>query len=101
MSDPSDSYHKRLVLEITSLPMSESVFARLKQRKLVQWSVAYLAGSWVVLEVVRRSCGRRALRGEGLGFRPVVDLQGRHPSELPRGRRGQAEPVREACRGQP
>lgn len=29
-----------------------SVLSRLKERKLVQWAVAYLAGGWVLLEVI-------------------------------------------------
>jgi TolB-like protein/tetratricopeptide (TPR) repeat protein len=29
-----------------------SFFARLKERKLVQWTLAYLAGAWVVLQVM-------------------------------------------------
>ena len=31
---------------------SPSLLQRLKERKLVQWAVAYLAGAWVVYEVV-------------------------------------------------
>ncbi|HET7306394.1 MAG TPA: tetratricopeptide repeat protein [Gammaproteobacteria bacterium] len=31
-------------------PIMTTFFARLKQRKLVQWALAYLAGSWVVLQ---------------------------------------------------
>jgi hypothetical protein len=29
-----------------------STFERLKERKLVQWAVAYLAGAWALLQVV-------------------------------------------------
>ena len=32
--------------------MKVSLLARLKERKLVQWTVAYLAGAWVVLQVL-------------------------------------------------
>jgi len=32
--------------------MPESVLERLKRRKLVQWAVAYLAGSWLLLQVL-------------------------------------------------
>jgi hypothetical protein len=33
-------------------PLVSSFFARLKERKLVQWTLAYLAGAWVVLQVM-------------------------------------------------
>ena len=31
---------------------SPSLFQRLKERKLVQWAVAYFAGAWVVLQAL-------------------------------------------------
>ena len=29
-----------------------SLIAELKQRKIVQWALAYLAGAWVLLQVI-------------------------------------------------
>ena len=37
MSDPSEN---------------QSLLERLKERKLVQWALAYLAGGWVILQVL-------------------------------------------------
>ena len=31
-------------------PADEGVWARLRRRKLVQWSIAYVAGAWAVLQ---------------------------------------------------
>jgi hypothetical protein len=45
-----------------------TVFQRLKERKLVQWALAYLAGAWVVFEVTDAVGGRWNL--------PDVLLQG-------------------------
>ena len=39
-------------------PPSPSLLQRLKERKLVQWAVAYLAGAWVLFEVSDAVGGR-------------------------------------------
>jgi len=36
---------------MTALSGNDSVWRRLRERKLVQWAVAYLAGAWLLLEV--------------------------------------------------
>src|SRR5690348_2146328 len=47
--------HRKTMQQIrppqTGAPMAE-LLARLKQRKLVQWAVAYLAGAWAVLQAL-------------------------------------------------
>lgn len=40
------------IVEASEFGASSGLFERLKRRKLVQWGVAYLAGAWLVLQVL-------------------------------------------------
>ncbi len=62
-----------------------SVFQRLTQRKIVQWAIAYVAGAWLLLEVLgfvaeNFGCPAGIVRGAtvflGIGF--FVTLPARH-----------------------
>ena len=64
-----------------------SFFTRLRERKLVQWSLAYLAGAWLLLEVVDVLGGRLGLPdslflillvGLGVGFLATIVLAWYH-----------------------
>ena len=49
------------------------VFSRLRERKLVQWALAYLAGAWLVLQVLD-VVGDKFGRPDAMGRGPIVLL---------------------------
>ena len=47
-------------------------FERLKQRKLVQWVLAYAAGAWALLQVLEMATGSYPKQSVTLSMQPAV-----------------------------
>ncbi|HEU0298676.1 MAG TPA: hypothetical protein VFR37_04460 [Longimicrobium sp.] len=57
---------------------------RLRERKLVQWALAYLAGAWLVLQLfgeLRESFGWSAAAGRSVAVLPFANLSASRENE--------------------